>query len=120
MATGLRFKTNKVTHSVHLIALAVRLGPDLADLVEERHTLEPFFGCKFNLACEVVQVSHGRSEDLLEAWAGAGAACVDDILCEVLVVLVGRHGGTGLLLSGHGDLYRYCVLCGGSVVCSFW
>jgi hypothetical protein len=25
-----------------------------------------------------------------------------------------------LLLSGHGDLYRYCVLCGGSVVCSFW
>ena len=105
MATGLRFKTNKVTHSVHLIALAVRLGPDLADLVEERHTLEPFFGCKFNLACEVVQVSHGRSEDLLEAWAGAGTACVDDILCEVLVVLVGRHGGPALRLGRHSSLY---------------
>jgi hypothetical protein len=118
MASGLRFETNKITHSVHLIALAVRLGPDLADLVEERHTLEPFFGCKLDLACEVVQVSHGRSENLLEAWAGAGAACVNDILCEVLVVLVGRHGGTSLRLGRHDVLYRYCVLCWGIVVCS--
>lgn len=98
MASDLRFKTNKVTHSVHLVALAVRFGPNLADLVEECHTLQPFFGCKVDLACEVVEVSHGGSEDLLEAWAGVGAACVDDVLCEVLVVLVGGRGSTGLRL----------------------
>lgn len=90
---------------MHLVALAVRLGPDLADLVEERHTLEPFFGREFDLACEVVQVFHGRGKDLLEAWAGVGAACVDDILCEVLVVLVGRHGGPALRLGRHSSLY---------------
>ena len=98
VADDLRFQTNKVTHSVHLVALSVRLGPDLADLVEECHTLEPFFRSELNLACEVVQVFYGRSEDLLEACAGVGAACVDDVLCEVLVVLVRGRGGTGLRL----------------------
>lgn len=97
-ANDLRFESNKVTHSVHLVALAVRLGPGLADLVEEGYTLEPFFRSEFNLACEVVKVSHGGGEDLLEAWAGVGAACVDDVLCEVLVVLVGGRGSTGLRL----------------------
>lgn len=98
MANDLRFKTNEVTHSVHLVALPVRLGPGLADLVEERYTLEPFFRSEFDLACEVVQVFYGRSEYFLEAWAGIGAACVDDVLCEVLVVLVGGRGCTGLRL----------------------
>lgn len=83
---------------MHLVALAVRLGPDLADLIEECHTLQPFFGCEVNLACEVVKVSHSGREDFLEAWAGVWAACVDDVLCEVLVVLVGGRGSTGLRL----------------------
>jgi hypothetical protein len=106
MAGDLRFKTNKVTHPVHLVALAVRLGPGLADLIEESHTLQPFFGCEVNLACEVVQVSHGGSVDFQETWAGVGAACVDDVLCEVLVVLVGGRGCTGLRLRRHGGLWH--------------
>jgi len=107
MASDSRFKPNEITHSVHLVALAVRFGPNLADLVEERYALQPFFGCEVNLACEVVKVSHGGSKDLLEAWAGVGAACVDDVLCEVLVVLVAGRGSTGLRLRRHGGL-NYC------------
>jgi hypothetical protein len=104
MANNLRFKTNEVTHSVHLVALAVRVGPHLADLVEERHALGPFFRCEFNFSCEIVQVANSRSHDLLEAWAGFGAACVDDILCEILVILVGGHGSAGVRLRRHGGL----------------
>jgi len=109
MASDLRFKTNKIRHSVHLIALAIRLGPDLADLVEEVHALEPFFGCEVNLSCEVVQVANCRGVDFLEAWAGVWAACVDNVLCEVLVVLVGGRGSTGLRLGRHCIVSVLCV-----------
>ena len=94
---------------MHLIALAIRLGPDLADLVEEVHALEPFFGCEVNLSCEVVQVANCRGVDFLEAWAGVWAACVDNVLCEVLVVLVGGRGSTGLRLGRHCIVSVLCV-----------
>jgi hypothetical protein len=58
-----------------------------------------------------VQVANSRSEDLLEAWAGFGAACVDDILCEVLVVLVGGRGGTGAGLGRHCGISCSYALC---------
>ena len=106
-----RFETDKVGHSVHLIALAVGLGPQLADLVEELDTLEPFFGSEVDLSGEVVQVANGRGEDLLEARAGVGTASVDDVLCEVWVVLVsGRRGGGRVCLGGH------CGCCDVAVV----
>lgn len=94
---------------MHFIALAVRLCPQLANLVEELHALEPFFGGEVDLSGEVVQVANGGREDLLEARAGVGTACVDDVLCEVLVVLVGGRRGAGVLLGGH------CGVCGGCI-----
>jgi len=97
---------------VHLVALAVRVGPHLADLVEERHTVRPFFWGEVDLSCEVVQVANGRGEDLLVACAGFGAACVDDILCEVLVVLVGWRRSAGVRLGRHCELYHcYVGIC---------
>lgn len=104
-----RFKPDKVRHSVHLIALAVGLCPQLADLVEELHTLEPFFGGEVDLPGEVVQVANGGREDLLEARAGVGTAGVDDVLGEVWVVLVrGSRGGGVVCLGRHGVCV--CVL----------
>jgi hypothetical protein len=105
VANDLRLKTNKVRHPVHLVALAVRLGPGLANLVEEIHALEPFFRCEVNFSCEVMQVANGRGINLHKAWAGLWAACVDDVLCEVLVVLVGGRRGAGVSLGRHSDLY---------------
>lgn len=101
---------------MHLVALAIGLGPGLADLVEEVHTLEPLLRSEVDLPCEVVEVADGGGEDLLEARAGVGAAGVDDILGEVGVVLVGGRRGVGVLLGGHcavvlaGDLFdRRCT-----------
>lgn len=94
---------------MHLVALAVRLCPQLANLVEELHTLEPFFGGKVDLPGEVVKVANGGGEDLLEARAGVGTACIDDVLGKVLVVLVGGRRGVGALLGGH------CGVCGGCI-----
>lgn len=56
-----------------------------------------------------MKVANGGGENLLEARAGVGAACVDDVLCEVLVVLVGGRRGAGLLLGGH------CGVCDGCI-----
>jgi hypothetical protein len=110
-----RFKTDEVGHSVHLVALAVGLGPHLANLVEELDALEPFFGSEVDLSCEVVQVANGRGEDLLETRAGVGAACVDDILCEVLVVLVSGRRGGAVCLGGHCGVVYVVLYCGPKV-----
>jgi hypothetical protein len=106
-----RFKTDEIGHSVHLVALAVGLCPHLADLVEELDALEPFFGGEVDLSGEIVQVANGRGEDLLETRAGVGAACVDDVLCEVLVVLVSSRRGGAVCLGGHCDVVCvvYCI-----------
>jgi hypothetical protein len=96
---------------VHLVALAVGLGPHLADLVEEVHTLEPFFGGEVDLSSEIVQVANGRREDLLEARAGLGTAGVNDVLGEVLVVLVGGLRGGGVCLGGHCGAVYVVVYC---------
>ena len=96
---------------MHLVALAVGLGPHLADLVEELDALEPFFGSEVDLSGEVVEVANGRGEDLLEARAGVGAACVDNVLGEVLVVLVGGRRGRGVCLGGHCGVVCVVVYC---------
>lgn len=95
---------------MHLVALAIGLGPGLADLVEELDTLEPFLGSQVDLSCEVVQMADGGGENLLEARAGVGATCVDDILGEVGIVLVlGGRDAVGLCLGGHCGVCR-CVM----------
>jgi hypothetical protein len=96
---------------VHLVALAVGLGPHLADLVEELDALEPFFGSEVDFSGEVVQVANSRGEDLLEARAGVGAAGVDDVLGEVLVVLVGGRRGGAVCLGGHCGVVCVVVRC---------
>jgi hypothetical protein len=118
-----RFKTDEIGHPVHLVALAVGLGPHLADLVEELDALEPFFGSEVYLSGEIVQVANGRGEDLLETRAGVGAACVDNVLCEVLVVLVSGRRGGAVCLGGHcGAVYDvlYCGLKVGGWLTGGW
>jgi hypothetical protein len=80
---------------VHLIPLALALGPNLAGLVEEADASQPFFRGEVDFTGEIVDVSHQTREDLSHAGAGVGAARVDDVLGEVGVILAARHGEAG-------------------------
>lgn len=100
---------------MHLITLPIRLRPQLARLVEELDTREPFLRREVNLSGEVVQMADRGAEDLLEARARVWAAGVDDVLGEVRVVLV-----LLLLLAAHlGGVVNVYMLCNSDTRCSF-
>ena len=80
---------------MHLVPLAVGLCPDLARLVQEFHTRQPFLWRKVDFSRKVVEMSHHRGEDLLHPRAGFGTTCVNHMLCEVWIIFWYRTHGCG-------------------------